>query len=230
MLNPAPRTVPDAAGLPPRLVAWMDGAGAFLLCMGERTTFGGAAGDADVRLSADLLDVHATLARSGEGHLVEAAGALLVAPRKPGSAAGGVGAGRLVAGRTDLNNGDELILFRDGLHDGDAGVPGVRLRFSRPNALTATATLTVLGDRRTTPRYDGVILLAEACVFGPNADAHVRCRDAEESVLLFRRDGGLWVRSNGPVELNGKPIAGPAPVTAGDHVTAPGVSFRLAAE
>ncbi|MGC1273269.1 MAG: hypothetical protein WBC44_06145, partial [Planctomycetaceae bacterium] len=181
-----------------RLVAWVDGAGAFLLCLNDAATLGGLAGTADVRLTSDLAARHAAIQRSGEGYVVDATGPTIVACDASGRA-GGVspprtsrsrshGSGRIVQGRTNLNHNDELVLYRDG---GGA----VRLQFRRPNALTATATLVVASDHRTEPRYDGVVLLAEACVFGPGVDSHIRCREWEETVLLFRRDGRLWCKS-----------------------------------
>ena len=214
-------TIDQAAGLPAALVAWVDGVGAFLLLTMPRVTIGGASGRADVRLSASLPAEHAVIDRSGEGYVLAAHAPVLVAPRQTSSAGG---AGRVVDGRTDLSNGDELVLFRE-TYSGD--LPGVRLRFSQPNALTATALLSVLGDRRTEPRFDGIVLLAEVCVFGAGTDAHIRCRTAEEAVLLFRRNGGIWVRSNGSLAVNGVEVATSQPVGPGDIIRAPGVSFRL---
>lgn len=214
-----------------RLVAWVDGAGAFLLCLNDAATLGGLAGTADVRLTSDLSSHHAAILRSGEGYIVEAIGPTLIASDSS-KQAGGVsspsatsrsrshGSGRVVEGRTNLNHNNELVLYREG---GGA----VRLRFRRPNPLTATATLAVVSDHRTEPRYDGVVLLAEACVFGPGGDSHIRCREWEDTVLLFRRDGRLWCKSESPLEVNGRATSGPTPVGAGDYVMAPEISFRL---
>ena len=220
MTAPFPVSAPrEPADRSDRLVAWVDGAGAFLICLAETTTFGGMAGTADVRLTTDLASTHAAVHRSGEGYVVEATGPAVVACDAAGHS-GRRGSGRVVRGRTDLNNGDELVLYRD-------GGSGVRLRFRRPNPLTATAVLTVASEHRTDPRYDGVILLADACLLGPGQEAHIRCREWEETVLLFRRDGGLWCKSTLPLSVGGSRIAGPAQVKSGDHVTGPGISFRL---
>ena len=230
---------PEFAADGQRLVAWVDGAGAFLLCLGETVTLGGLAGRADVRLTADLSARHASIHRSGEGYVVEATGPAVVASEPAvasgrgglnGSAAPGSrrrgsgrrGSGRAVEGRTDLNSGDELVLYREG---GGA----VRLGFRRPNALTATAVLSIASEHRTEPRYDGILLLADACVLGPGPECHVRCREWQETVLLFRRDGGLFCKSPLPLVVDGRPVKGAVPVEAGDHVTGPGISFRLEA-
>lgn len=203
------------------MVAWVDGVGAFLLCLDETTTLGGLSGQSDVRIAANLAGLHAKLQRSGEGYLIEAIDPTVVAGGASGKVAGR-GSGRVVEARTDLNNGDEIVLFRENSE-------GVRLRFSHPNALTSTAVLTIESDHRSQPRYDGTILLAEACLLGPGADAHIRNRQAEGTVTLFRRDDDLWCRSDRALSVGGRAAAGPFRVRSGDFVEGPGISFRLEA-
>ena len=226
----------DAATMAGRIVAWVDGVGAFLLCFDDSLSIGGLAGRADVRIAADLASEHVRVKRSGEGYVVESSAPALVVTESS-RRAGGVsspssskaanrsalrGSGRVVDGQTDLNNGDELLLYRE-------GSSGVRLRFCRPNVLTSTAVLSLASEHRTEPRFDGIVLFAEACVFGPNSDSHIRCRHWEESVLLFRRDGELWAKSAVPLTVADKPAEGLVQLHPGDYVTAPGISFRLEA-
>jgi len=237
MSAPFPIETPhDAATMAGRIVAWVDGVGAFLLCFDDSISIGGLAGKADVRIAADLDSEHARVKRSGEGYVVESSAPALVASET--RRAGGVsppsissigstrsalcGSGRVVDGQTDLNNGDELLLYRE-------SGSGVRLRFRRPNVLTSTAVITFASEHRTEPRFDGIVLFAEACVFGPNTDAHLLCRHWEQSVLLFRRDGDLWAKSAAPLSLGDKATEGPVQLHPGDYVTAPGISFRLEA-
>lgn len=236
----------DPAIMAGRIVAWVDGVGAFLLCFDDAISIGGFAGKADVRIAADLASEHATVERSGEGYVVESTAPAVVASDNsrraggvsppsfsrdvsPPSSSKGVfrsalrGSGRVVAGQTDLNNGDELLLYRE-------GGSGVRLRFRRPNVLTSTAVLSLASEHRTEPRFDGIILFAEACVFGPGTDSHVRCRHWEQSVLLFRREGELWAKSAATLSVADAVADGPVVrLHPGDHVTAPGISFRLEA-
>jgi hypothetical protein len=207
-----------------------------LLSFGDSLSIGGLAGRSDLRLGADLVSDHATISRSGEGYVVEANGAALIAsetswraggvspPSAPQAAARSAlrGSGRVVQGRADLNNADELLLYRD-------GGSGVRLRLRRPNVLTSTAVLTLASEHRTEPRYDGIVLFAEACVLGPGVEAHIRCRHWEQSVLLFRRDGELWAKSDTPLTVSGKEARSPVRLHPDDHVTSPGISFRLEA-
>lgn len=204
-----------------RVVAWVDGVGAFLICLPETLTIGGLSGRADVRMAANLLGEHARIKRSGEGYVLEAVGTTLLA-RVPEPHSSRRGSGRIVEGSTDLSNGDELVLFRDGSE-------GVRLRFRRPNELTSTAALSIASDHRTEPRYDGIIMLGEACVLGKKTDSHISCRDSEGAIVLFRRDGGLWCRAETPLSLNGSSMTGPFQVHSGGIVEGCGVSFRLEA-
>jgi hypothetical protein len=229
----------------PALVAWVDGVGAFLLCFDDAISLGGLAGRADVRIAADLATEHANVKRSGEGYVVESTSPALVVSENS-RRAGGVsppsasraislsspskstnrsalrGSGRVVVGQTDLNNGDELLLYRE-------GGSGVRLRFCRPNVLTSTAVLTLASEHRTEPRFDGIVMFAEACVLGPNPDAHVRCKEWEESVLLFRREGELWAKSATPLSVGDKAATQLVRLHPGDYLSAPGISFRLEA-
>lgn len=221
MTAPFPVAAPPEPTASERLVAWVDGAGAFLICLGDTATIGGLSGKSDVRLTADLSSPHATIHRSGERYFVEATGPTLVASGSV-SPSGRRSLGRAAQTRTDLNNGEELLLYREG-----AG--GVRLRFRQPNVLTATATLSIDSEHRTEPRYDGIILMDEACILGPRRESHIQCRGWDETLLLFRRDGGLWCKSPLPLAVDGRPMESPTPVAAGDYVTAPGISFRLEA-
>ena len=106
---------------------WIDGVGAYLVCCSPQVTVGGPAsgpGSADIELLANLSRLHATFVRSGEGYLLEAHSATKVA-------------GRLVQGRTPLNDKYEIELGES-----------VRLRFNLPTVLSATATIGFESDHR----------------------------------------------------------------------------------
>ena len=58
-----------------RYLLWIDGVGAYLLCLGQRVTIGGQRPDgtnADVPLMANLSRTHATFLRGAEGYVLEA--------------------------------------------------------------------------------------------------------------------------------------------------------------
>ena len=114
---------------------------------GSRVTVGGPTRDrepADLVLLANLSRKHATFVRSGEGYILEAHGACKVADRA-------------VEGRTHLNTNYRLEL-----------ASGVRLRFRLPSVLSATAVIDFLSDHRPNRSIDGVILMEQACLLGPD--------------------------------------------------------------
>src|SRR5260370_40107486 len=63
-----------AGGPPSRFWLWIDGVGGYLVCLGNRLTFGQALPGApvDVPLVADVSRLHATLTRDAEGYVLEA--------------------------------------------------------------------------------------------------------------------------------------------------------------
>ena len=147
-----------------RLMLWIDGVGAFLLCLGQRVSIGGPAVDSDpaeIPLLANLSRRHATFVRNGEGYLLEAHSLTRVA-------------GRPIAERTYLNDGYDLEF-------GDS----VRLRFRLPSVLSSSARLEFLSNHRPAYNVDGVILMDESCLIGPGAENHVQCSDWPESVVLL---------------------------------------------
>ena len=208
----SPPAMPQAT----RLMAWIDGAGAFLLCLSDQVSLGGSSGTADIRLSADLASHHATLQRSGEGYVLSATGPTVVASAGDATRRA---SGRVIETETDVQHDDEIVMYRE-------NGPSARLRFRRPNPLTATAVLTIENGHRTHPRSDAMLLLADACVIGPGRDAHIRCRHLETPWILFRRQGGLWI----------KPAPGVSPehshaqtLKPGENVTMGNLLFRLEA-
>jgi hypothetical protein len=185
---------------------WIDGVGAYLVCLGEQISIGGP-GDgkqaADVALLANLSRRHATVARRGEGYWLEANGPARVS-------------GRVVEERVPLGANHEIEL---------AG--RVRLRFRLPSVLSATAVLDFISEHRPARSVDGVILMDETCLLGPGGDNHVRCRPWSESVILFRKGDGFWCKSRSNIFIGGELVREAAPLPIGQLVTGPELQFRL---
>lgn len=196
----------DRAAVPRRFLLWVDGVGGYLVCTGNRVTFGQAAaggGPVDVPLFAEVSRVHAEVSRDGEGYLIEA-----------GRAGGGAGAvPRAVrvndaeAARAVLAPGDRVTLG-----------PTCQFVFSRPVGVSGTACLKLTSGHRLTPLVEGVVLMANELILGPGPDAHVVVPGAPGRVLLYRSREGLGVRvPDGPFKVNDRPCAdrAPLPVPAG---------------
>lgn len=172
----------DARG--ERRMLWVDGVGGYLLCLASEVVLGQASsmtGDdpdgPDIGLQADLSRRHAKIVRS-EGRYV----------LKPhGEASRG---GKAIEDETVLSDGDEIQLGGS-----------VTIRFERPHALSATAKLVVISGHRTVPAADGVLLMGESCVLGPQPHSHIRCLKWDREVLLFKGKADLQCRSGGPVTV-----------------------------
>ena len=105
----------------------------------------------------------------------------------------------------------------------------VKLKFTRPHPLSATARLDFLSRHRTSPPTDGVLLLAETCVLGPNAASHVVCRNWTREIVLHRQGDRLLCRGPSEMRVGGVPVAGRGALDLNAHVTGDDFSFSLEA-
>jgi hypothetical protein len=174
-----------------RLVAWIDAVGGFLVCLGDEIVLGqpAADGSVDVPLLADLSRRHAIIRRDAEAYVLTPLQRTLVD-------------GRQVT---------ESVVLRDKslIRLGDA----VELRFRKPHALSNTAVLEIVSHHRTEPAVDGIVLMSESCILGPQAHSHVRCRQWTSDMVLFRRGDQLMCRTQAPVEVDGQTCVGQALVS-----------------
>jgi hypothetical protein len=166
-----------------RLVAWIDGVGGFLLCLGDEVALGQPCDPpcVEIPILADLSRRHATLRRDGEAYVLTPIHEVHVN-------------GRPLTGPTVLHH-EALIELGD----------SVRLRFRKPHALSATAVLTVESHHKTEPAVDAVVLMSDSCILGPQRHSHISCRDWTEELVLFRRGAGLAFRTAAAVEVDGQP-------------------------
>jgi hypothetical protein len=74
---------------------------------------------------------------------------------------------------------------------------------------------------------EGIILMAETCILGPSNQAHIVAPNLDESVVLYRQGEGLWVRSKGQFEVDGKDCNARAALTLQSSVLGDGFSFSL---
>ncbi len=197
---PAPEDGPGG-----RFLLWADAVGGYLVCLGDRVVLGRAGADsaADVPLMGDLSRDHAVLIRSGEGYAIE--------PRRDVFVNG-----RRVAGPTLLRDGDVIRLG-----------PSVELEFHQPSPFSASARLAVVSRHRLPMAVDGVLLMADTCIIGPVAQAHVPAPSLREAVVLYRQGGSLWCRAPGEFEVDGRAKVARAPLAPTSRVRGPDFSFSL---
>lgn len=82
------------------------------------------------------------------------------------------------------------------LADGDRLLVGSRgaIKFLLPCAASRSAVLQFSGLRLHPPDARGVILMDDAIVIAPTAQAHIRVRELQQGFVLFHRQGQLYLR------------------------------------
>jgi tetratricopeptide (TPR) repeat protein len=180
----------------PRFLLWVDAVGGYLVCLADEIVIGQShpGNQVDVPIQADIRRRHVIIRREGEGYVLDP-----IAAREPSANAAMARQGRVridgkeLRNQTLLNDGDEFELGE-----------GVRLRFRKPHALSASARLEILSGHRTHPFADAVLLMAESAVLGPKWQNHVICRDWAGDVVLYRQEENLFCRAMQSLEIDGK--------------------------
>ncbi|TWT73704.1 hypothetical protein Pla123a_35970 [Posidoniimonas polymericola] len=205
---PSPTKEDTSVGKPPadRRMLWVDAVGGFLVCLDDQIVIGQPAGGAspDLPILADISRRHAILRRESGSYVLEPIGSTKLD-------------GELLSGPVVLD-AEHLIQLGD----------GVRIRFTKPHALSATARLVIESGHKTTPSADAVLLMAESCVMGPARHSHVRCRPWADELIIYRQDGELCCRTRGPLTVDGRQIEGP--VTLGETTRLEGQDFSVSVE
>lgn len=188
-----------------RLLLWVDAVGGFFVCLGTEIRLGQAVpgSTVEVPLLADLSRHHATIRRDEEGYTIEPV--------------------------RDVRVNHQRIEAISWLADGctiELG-PALRMRFSRPHPLSATARLDFLSNHRTQPSAAAILLMADTCVLGPESQNHVVCRHWKHDVVLHRQHGELHCRTSGTFEVDGKSHKQQALLTSQSHVEGEEFSFSL---
>ena len=188
---------------PKRALLWVDAVGGFLVCLDNQVVIGqpSSAGAIAVPILADLSRRHAVIRRDAGAYVIEPLQSVRID-------------GREINGPTVLADGQRIQL-------GDS----VRLRFTRPHALSATARLDFESHHKSQPTADAVLLMADSCVLGPNSHCHIRCRESQQDVVLYRSGDGFQCRSAAPLVVEGVARSGPIDVVAGERVEGESFSF-----
>ncbi|MEX2308326.1 MAG: FHA domain-containing protein [Pirellulales bacterium] len=188
---------------PQRALLWVDAVGGFLVCLDDSIVIGQPSPGERIAVPilADLSRRHAAIRRD--------AGSYVVDPLQRTSVDG-----REITGPHVLSD-NQLIQLGD----------NVRLRFRKPHALSATARLTLESHHKTQPSADAILLMADSCVLGPNRHCHVRCRDWQRDVVVYRQDNRLYCRADEPLLIDGAPAHGANEIQSGVRVEGEEFSF-----
>jgi tetratricopeptide (TPR) repeat protein len=182
LTTPARPEIAPAAGKPSdQYLLWIDGVGGFLVCLGNKVTFGQATPDArvDVPIFADVSRHHATLTRDSEGYLLQSVRALQVNGK--------------TAEKALLHAGDRVTLGSS-----------CQFQFRQPVPLSATAVLELVSGHRLRLAVNAVVLMADTIVLGPGPQAHVIMPSLRQPVILYRHKDGLGIRCPGDALIGGR--------------------------
>lgn len=189
-----------------RYMVWIDGVGAWQLCVGQQFVIGGPTLDhasADICLLANLSRKHAMLERIGEDWFIQPYHLTVVS-------------GRTAVERSLLKTGDEIRL-------GDR----VRLGFRIPSVLSGSAVIDFESHHRPVRTVNGILLMTETCLLGPRRDHHVCCPDWKEMVVLYQQDGQLRCRSRMALRVDEQRVRDSATLHDGAIVTGDDFRFRI---
>lgn len=189
-----------------KYMLWIDGVGAWQLCVGESFVVGAPSLDhtsADIALLANVSRKHATLHRDATDWRLQAHQSASIS-------------GRTVTDSGALRSGDQICLGER-----------VKLGFRIPSALSSSAVIDFESDHRPSHSVDGIILLSDHCLLGPRRDHHVWCSQWTDMVVLFNQDGELRCRSKAAVLIDGIPVSDSGVLRHGSMVTGEELRFRV---
>lgn len=180
-----------------RLIAWIDEVGGFLVCLGNEVVIGQPTpgSEIDIPVRADLSRRHATIRREGENYILTPIHHAKVD-------------GHTVVGPTLLRD-NSLVELGDSL----------KLRFTKPHTLSATAVLRIESKHKTEPAVDAVVLMSESCVLGPRLHSHICCPAWMSDLVLFRRGDEVQFRSREILEIDDHPGCRSGTITANCRLT-----------
>lgn len=194
-----------------RVIAWIDGVGGYLICLGDEVMLGQPAGTdgAEIPILADLSRRHASIRREGEAYVLTPIHGVRID-------------GVELKGPQVLKDGALIELGES-----------VRLRFTKPHALSSTAIIAIESHHKTDPAVDGIVLMSESCVLGAKPQSHIRCRNWSDDFVLFRRGDDLQFRTSAPVtvannEADGEPTTPEGLITHRTRID--GENFTLSFE
>ena len=202
----APVVMPtsEAPSVPKRFFLWIDGVGAYLVCLGNRISIGQATGEGpvDVPLFADVSRIHASLTRDAECYLLEASKA--------------VSLNNSPAEKAVLQHGDRLTLGNS-----------CQMMFELPVPGGLSAKLQLFGGRRLPMAVDGVLLMADMLVLGAGDKTHVRIPELEKPVYIVRQKDHLQVKWDGEFKIEGEKYEGRAQLPRAGTVIADPFTFAI---
>lgn len=165
--------------LPDRLLLLVDGGGSYLLLRSEHASLGRVVSDnpADVPVFSDVAERHANINRIDDDYFLFSAKEVEVGGRK--------------TRHHLLRDGDRIVFGRK-----------AKFTFRLPSRKSSTAVLDLSDTTKIPNDVRRVILFRHHATVGNGPNAHIRCQHAGTPLVLFERNGVLWLRqkSDGHVD------------------------------
>ncbi len=206
MTKPEKETM--TTSVPQRMMLWIDGVGAYLLCLRNEVTIGGPMQESktsELSLMANLSRCHATVVRDGEAYYLEAHAPVHVD-------------GKRVDWQTHLNKNSEIRMGEN-----------VQLQFRLPSVLSRSAVLQFVSHHRPQFSVDGVVLMDENCLLGAGQENHIQCPQWDEPLVLYIKGEHLYCKSSDEMFIDGEPAGGATIISPGETISSEHWRFRLEA-
>jgi hypothetical protein len=181
-----------------RLLMHVDGGGSYLIVLNGKASIGRAAANAQVEipLFSDVSERQANLTRVDDDYFLFAVKEIEVAGQ---------------ATRHQL------------LKDGDRVVLGKKAKFTfrLPSRKSPTAVLDLSDTTKMPHDVRRVIMFHRHATLGRSMGDHIRCQHAGTTLVLFERDGALWIRRRNDGHVDTEPLR----ITLGTPMELDGASF-----
>jgi hypothetical protein len=183
-----------SSDIPARLLLLVDGGGSYLILRGGKASVGRSAADdpADVALHSDIAERQANISRVDDDYF-------LFSTRE-----------------AEINN---RKVQQSLLRDGDRVVLGKKAKFTFrvPSRKSSTAVIELSDTTKMANDVRRVVLFQSLATIANGPTAHIYCRHAGPTLILFERNGGMWIRakSDGHVDTEAKPLPLGEPVEIG---------------
>lgn len=197
-----PNRVRTAGTLSDRLLLLVDGGGSYLLLRSPHASVGRVASSnpADIPLYSDVAERHANVSRVDDDYFLFSAKDVEVAGQK--------------TKHHLLRDGDRIVLGRK-----------AKFTFRLPSRKSPTAILDLSDTTKMPNDVRRIVLFHQHATIGAGPNAHFRCQHAGTPLVLFERNGTLWMRQRNDGHVDTEPVE----LTLGEPVELGGVSLVLGA-
>ncbi|MGD2110146.1 MAG: hypothetical protein PVI86_12250 [Phycisphaerae bacterium] len=195
-----PNRVRTHGPLMDKLILLVDGGGSYLIVRSPNASVGRVASGhpADIPIFSDVAERHANLNRVDDDYFLFSAKAVEVAGHK--------------TKHHLLRDGDRIVLGRK-----------AKFTFRLPSRKSPTAVLDLSDTTKMPNDVRRIVLFHKHATIGAGPNAHIRCQHAGTPLVLFERNGALWMRQRNNGHVDTEPIELPL----GEPVELGGVSLVL---